>query len=296
MFSNNSTIIFSQENGTNFDCIILKELADSKYKVYLVSVEGAQYALKVFPYSRKALRHFSTEAAFTSLNHPNILAASRVGYCVENDKFFYLILSEFCEHGNFFEILKNKSHLLDEKMVRTYFKQLVDAVEYLHSQEVSHLDIKPANFFLDSNFRLRLADYDLAHSQTNPTFASGTENYRAPEQICGQVFDTQKADIFTLGVNLFVMKFAKVYPYSNFLTNRGYLENQPDVFWNCFTNHLGWKADKISNSFKRLFYAMTCEVPNQRPTITQIKESRWLQEGVYDQSEIEVIMAGILTD
>jgi serine/threonine protein kinase len=297
MISNN-TLTITKQDGTTFECTILKKnFARGKYSIDLVSCLGKEYAMKVFPSSiPDSYRHFTTEASFSILDHPNVIVASLTGSYIENDQTFYVILTEYCKNGTFFDIMRTHGHLLSEKMLRTYFKQLLEAVEYIHSEGVSHLDIKLENIFLDGNYKLRLADFDLAHTETRRTYAGGTINYKAPEQsLYG--FNTQKADIFTLGVNLFVMRFgANFYPYSNFFGNRRILERNPNEFWDFFLNKLDWDTEIINNDFKTLFTQMTFQNPNMRFTLSQIRESVWMKGEVFDQSEIEVIMTDILNE
>jgi len=67
-------------------------------------------------------------------------------------------------------------------LARTYFKQLVESLEYLHSHGVSHLDLKPENILIGEKFKLKLCDFDQAYYKADRKVMSrGTIHYRAPE-------------------------------------------------------------------------------------------------------------------
>lgn len=58
--------------------------------------------------------------------------------------------------------------MFTEKIVRTYFHQLVDALEYLHKSGIAHLDLKPENIALGDKFMLKIMDFELsANLKTN---------------------------------------------------------------------------------------------------------------------------------
>ena len=63
------------------------------------------------------------------------------------------ILMEYCPAGELIEFLLHTGSFSD-RMVRAYFKQLLDGVQACLVEGISHRDIKPENLLLDSNFNL----------------------------------------------------------------------------------------------------------------------------------------------
>jgi serine/threonine protein kinase len=80
--------------------------------------------------------------------------------------------------GNLFLVLEYVSHdltgLMDvayrftEVQVKCIFKQLLEALEYMHENKYIHRDIKSSNILIDHNFRVKLADFGLARSIEPP--------------------------------------------------------------------------------------------------------------------------------
>ena len=84
----------------------------------------------------------------------------------------------------------------------------------MHNKGFVHRDIKLENIILDSDFNLKLIDFDLAEpisrGNLNQQTVTGTTGYIAPELLYpqpqhGQRIDLKKADVFSLGVVLFIM-------------------------------------------------------------------------------------------
>ena len=85
--------------------------------------------------------------------------------------------------------------------------QILDAIEYLHSQNITHRDIKPENILVDTNLNIKLLDFGYAANQNIETLSSyrGTKTYMAPEIKKGQVYNGKEVDIFSVGVVLFTL-------------------------------------------------------------------------------------------
>lgn len=79
--------------------------------------------------------------------------------------------------------------------------QLMDVLEYVHSQQTVHRDLKPSNIMVTRNgARVKLIDFGLADTDNYAELklSAGTEGYMAPEQKAGNTTD-QRNDIFSLG-------------------------------------------------------------------------------------------------
>lgn len=107
---------------------------------------------------------------------------------------------------------KNKSaELLPEKTVWELLADMARAVKHVHDKGFIHLDIKPSNFFVTSECRLKLGDFGIAINLKKidslvDSDQCGDSVYMAPELLKGHLSlkqrMTQKVDIFSLGVSV----------------------------------------------------------------------------------------------
>ncbi|KAI8774007.1 serine/threonine-protein kinase PLK1 [Biomphalaria glabrata] len=124
----------------------------------------------------------------------------------EDDSNVYIIL-ENCSRKSLVHVLKHRKYLTEPE-VRYYLRQLVAGVEYIHSNQIIHRDLKLGNMLLNNEMDLKLADFGLA---TKVDFAGekkmtvcGTPNYIAPEvlQKKGHSFE---ADIWAVGCIMYAL-------------------------------------------------------------------------------------------
>jgi O-acetyl-ADP-ribose deacetylase (regulator of RNase III) len=86
--------------------------------------------------------------------------------------------------------------------------RMCDALEYAHARQVLHLDLKPANLFVDvAAERVKLSDFGLARisspaGRVLPGFTSGTPAYMAPEQRQPGARLTTATDLYQLAATL----------------------------------------------------------------------------------------------
>jgi serine/threonine protein kinase len=129
---------------------------------------------------------------------------------------------------------------MEAPICRFYFKQIIMVLNYLHSKGVAHRDLKLDNFLLDANFNLKLIDYGMA----GPTEGRdgkgmlktrlGTPGYMAPEVVAKKPYEGILADIFALGVILFIM-YLRAPPFDSTSANdycyQKIAGDKADEFW-----------------------------------------------------------------
>jgi len=130
------------------------------------------------------------------LDHPNIVKIYEV---VNTRKKVYFIL-EYVNQGDLFKRLK-QSGSFAEPVVSKYIQQVLFGLNYLHSQNIIHRDIKSANLLIDTSGTIKLADFGTAKivdaTQKNMTVI-GTPFWMAPE-IIDLATCSVTADIWSLG-------------------------------------------------------------------------------------------------
>ncbi|XP_017777171.1 PREDICTED: cyclin-dependent kinase 1-like [Nicrophorus vespilloides] len=91
----------------------------------------------------------------------------------------------------------------DEMLVRSYTKQLMEALAFIHSNRVMHRDVKPDNVLVDNEGNLKLADFGLCRKFSIP-MKNYTQRimslwYRAPEILFGSSMYGPKVDMWGAG-------------------------------------------------------------------------------------------------
>ena len=126
------------------------------------------------------------------------------------------IVLELVTGGELFDKIVSEGKLAEEPALY-YFRQLVEGVEYCHGMGVCHRDLKPENLLLDANGNLKISDFGLSSLYVGDEDSDGatrtkllhttcgTPNYVAPEVLADQGYDGKKADVWSIGVVLYVL-------------------------------------------------------------------------------------------
>ncbi|MBI3409615.1 MAG: protein kinase [Planctomycetes bacterium] len=163
-----------------------------------------QVAIKFF-YSRGAdqWQLLTEEAKKLAMLHSDPRIVRLIEVDADSPVPFFVM--DFAENGSLKSRLA-KGKLPIAEAVRI-FREIVEAMAYVHAKGIRHCDLKPGNILLDAAGRPRIADFGQSHLSIEPTASAlGTFFYMAPEQASHdkQVPDT-RWDVFGLGALLFAM-------------------------------------------------------------------------------------------
>ncbi|CAK9054736.1 unnamed protein product [Durusdinium trenchii] len=151
-------------------------------------------------------------AIHLSLQHPKVVGLVDV---IESAEELRLVM-EFLGGGSMDDVLGMR-RFLPETQASDVFRQIAEGLHYIHMRDIAHRDLKPENVLVldrsweDPNIvpQVKLADF--GHSKvvddifTRTPSNVGTPLYMAPEAFTLETLDERAADLWSLGVLLFVI-------------------------------------------------------------------------------------------
>ena len=147
-----------------------------------------------------------------TLRHPNMVRMFDTIIRPEET----LIIMELIDGGDMFDYLE-RTGALPEAACRRFWRQLLSAVEFLHSNNIVHRDCKLDNLVLDSEHNLKLIDFGFACSFTEGEqfhVFCGSPDYAAPELVASVPYNGPDVDIWACGVILYLLATSYL-PFSN---------------------------------------------------------------------------------
>ncbi|XP_054156118.1 cyclin-dependent kinase 1-like [Oppia nitens] len=134
------------------------------------------------------------------LMHPNVVRLEDV--IMQENKLYLVFEFLSMDLKKYLDSLPT-NQLVDEKLVKSYLYQILEAMVFCHSRRVIHRDLKPQNLLLDSKGTIKLADFGLARAFGIPvrvyTHEVVTLWYRAPEVLLGGQRYSTPVDIWSIG-------------------------------------------------------------------------------------------------
>jgi len=152
-----------------------------------------------FSRSTDVAERFRREAKIQArLNHPNL--AHLYSFFKEDDSFY--IVMEFVNG-----VPLSRLCPMSWQQALPLIRQILDGLQYAHSLDVLHRDIKPDNIMVSPRGEVKVMDFGIAHvlgsvRQTRDKSIVGTLEYVPPEQIAGEPI-SPRSDVYSLGILLF---------------------------------------------------------------------------------------------
>lgn len=229
---------------------------------------GRTYACKIVPKRRLSECNVTAliqreVSILSSLDHPGIVKL----YEVAEDALNYYLITEFCEGENLFQFIKRNGRL-DELTARKIFRQICEAVRYVHHKKFAHKDLKPENIIVNSRLEIKLLDFGLSEPCDGLCSSKcGSCCYQSPEVLQDMAFDAQKADMWALGVTLYGMMFAHL-PWTRRSRNEIIEQIKECQFFIPLS---------VSDLCKEVLNGLMNKNVDERWTIDQLMQCEWLQ-------------------
>jgi serine/threonine protein kinase len=221
------------------------------------------YACKVVPrkiFSEDVISEsFEREVRILqTIRHPNIVQLMEILYAPD----IIFIIMEYCSGGDICQAIQ-KFGCLDAPQCWRSLHDILRALDYLHSHNISHRDIKPDNILLSASGDAKIGDFGLAHQIAGDGLLKtpcGSLSYCAPEVLRGDQYDGRLVDIWSLGVVLYVMCAGRL-PWKS--------ANMTDIY-NQATNGEFELPGFVSVGLQKVIVKMMRPIPTQRPTIAEL--------------------------
>jgi len=232
---------------------------------------GMKYAAKIIEKtaSEEELNLLQREIdIMKKLNHVNIIQLQEV---FDEPDHIYLIL-ELITGGELFDQIVSRGSY-SEKDAANIVKQILEAVQYMHSNGIAHRDLKPENLLCSgpANEIIKVTDFGLSKDFGEATLQTscGTPDYVAPEVLRGAPYDNS-VDLWSIGVITYILLCGFPPFYGN---------SDQEIFEKILKAEYDFPApdwDVISDDAKNFIRQILVLDPHKRPTSAEALQHPWM--------------------
>eukprot|EP01083_Nonionella_stella_P225493 801631_1 len=277
--------------GTAYKCYKKADISRSK-PFAVKEINKARFNLAHPTEKEELLSTMQNEIAILlKVRHKNIVEL----YDVYESRDQLHLVMEYLPGGELFDRICDHPDGYGEKQAANIIKQILNALNKVHSKQILHLDLKPENVLFKDNTddSVKLIDFGMARIVPKLTVLEGkvgTIQYMAPEVISGGLF-SYGADVWSVGVMLYCMLFGYP-PFNDYdsevVTSEKHIETQilngfdPVVM----DGYGAWfpKSMPISKECMKLITHMLEKDVAKRWTVKECLSCKWIQQKEYKQS------------
>lgn len=209
----------------------------------------------------------------TKLDNPHVIQVHSI---LQRGLKVYIFM-RYADNGDLLDYVKTHG-AIKESNAKLWFLQMANGLHYLHNKNIAHRDLKCENILLSRRFNVKLADFGFARfcidsdgrKVLSKTYC-GSAAYAAPEVVGGSPYNPKIADIWSLGIILYIMLNASM-PFDD-SNLRKLLHDQVSRSW-VFRTRI---KDTITQPVKSLVKHILEPDINQRYTLDKIFAHEWLQ-------------------
>eukprot|EP00062_Callorhinchus_milii_P005755 gi/632945559/ref/XP_007888128.1/ PREDICTED: myosin light chain kinase, smooth muscle isoform X1 [Callorhinchus milii] len=262
---------------------ILEKIGTGKFgQVYRLSEKktGKVWAGKFF----KAFSAKDKENVRLEISIMNCLHHQKLVQCIDafESKSDIVMVLEIVSGGELFERIIAEDFELTERECITYMLQINEGVQYIHKQEIVHLDLKPENIMCvnKTGARIKLIDFGLARkleSTSSLKVLFGTPEFVAPEVINYEPIG-YPTDMWSIGVICYIL-VSGLSPFMGDNDNET-LANVTSATWD-FDDEA---FDEISEDAKDFISGLLEKDMKKRMNCEQCLEHKWLKKDIKNMS------------
>lgn len=190
-----------------------------------------------------------------SIDNPNVIKV--IDFFWDND--FYFIVLPYYEYSDMRKVILD-SGALPESVARHFFQQIARGLKAGHDKGIAHKDLCLARILMSDSENIVVSGFQLSRSQRHSPF------YSAPEVVCGIHHDPIRADIWSLGVLLYILVTGQ-----NPFEDKNLMTMKNRILMGSFSLPKG-----VSNSCRDLISRLIVIKPQARLTIDQVLRHPWI--------------------